>query len=299
MQMYNPTIKIHHPKNGNTLDADTFLRNSDPVLLAFYNTKTLQLAGTIRNAEREIANLLANVNGNNIGDLYNTASDANADIVGGETWELNERDVNNWTLSILMNGITDLPTEEVIKINTLANTCPYIGGTAVYNARTLNALYHPNNSYIDRVLCVPQNTNKTSKSNRQPNVLINQDSLDEVLLLTEQHITNYLDVITKSEESIANIHPVKASENPTTIPLVITPQITPNPSNGAISITYNSSCNGILTIYNALGQIVQNFQLKAGNKRIETELQNVANGIYNFRFNFNKTITNGKLIIQK
>jgi Secretion system C-terminal sorting domain len=178
-----------------------------------------------------------------------------------------------------------------VQINTLANTCPYTGGTAVYKARTLNALYHPNAQYNDKVLCVPQGLNKNSSNNF--NSLLDLDNLDEANLLKEQNVLNYLDIITKDAPIIKQVKTENNSE------LIIKPQLTPIPSNGALSIIYNSTSKGQLVIYNAIGQIVETYYLDAGNKRIETNLENVSNGIYNYKFVFEKQVETGKLIISK
>jgi Secretion system C-terminal sorting domain len=178
-----------------------------------------------------------------------------------------------------------------VQINTLSNTCPYSGGTAVYKARTLNALYHPNAQYNDKVLCVPQGLNKNSSNNF--NSLLDLDTLDEANLLKEQNVTNYLNQI------IIDAPIIKQDININKSDAILAPLLTPNPSNGSITIIYNSAVNGQLHIYNMQGQLIENMYLQAGNNRIETQLQNIVSGIYNYKFIFNNDITNGKLTIIK
>ncbi len=69
------------------LDRDITLRNSDVTLLNFYNLKHQQIIGRVRDADRALANLVRNINANNIGDLLDIANDKNADIINGDIWE--------------------------------------------------------------------------------------------------------------------------------------------------------------------------------------------------------------------
>jgi hypothetical protein len=169
-----------------------------------------------------------------------------------------------------------------------ANTCPYVGGDAVYSARALQAIYEPNAQYNDRVLCIPQALNKNSSSNN--NIYLDADSLAEALLLAKANIKNYTDLIAKDDNTIQAKVLVSVNDNP---------QLMPNPSYGNITILYNKEINGALLIYNAQGQIIETIPLEKGNKRIETTLQNVANGYYTYKFVFGKAEINGKLIIVK
>ncbi|MCX8470400.1 MAG: hypothetical protein ORN55_01350 [Chitinophagaceae bacterium] len=43
----------------------------------------------------------------------------------------------------------------------------------------------------------------------------------------------------------------------------------------------------------------RNIKLEKGNKRIETTLNNVASGVYTYKFLFDNISTNGKIIIVK
>jgi Secretion system C-terminal sorting domain len=175
-----------------------------------------------------------------------------------------------------------------VQINTLSNTCPYVGGDAVYKARTLQAIYEPNAQYNDRVICIPQSLNKNSTSN--DNSLLDQDSLAEAQLLSKAEMKNYENVIAKKENTI---------KEKVLLMVIDSPLLMPNPSNGNITIKYNSETNGELHIYNAQGQVVETINLESGNKRIETTLQNVSNGFYTYKFIFGGNVTNGKIIIVK
>ena len=58
----------------------------------------------------------------------------------------------------------------------IQTTCPFIGGDAVYKARTLNTLFNPLAEYNDRVQCIPQTQNRGIAGNE--NNTTNLDSLE-------------------------------------------------------------------------------------------------------------------------
>jgi hypothetical protein len=53
--------------------------------------------------------------------------------------------------------------EDSIRIDNLANHCPYIGGTAVYKARALYAMYAPAGIFDDMKICNAVGVYKTGK----------------------------------------------------------------------------------------------------------------------------------------
>jgi SprB repeat/Secretion system C-terminal sorting domain len=270
------------------LDRDVVLRNSDPILLSFYNIKKLAILGRIRDTDSTLRALSTMMNATNYADLFDFATDRNNDIDNGEIWEMNQRFVNNMYLQILQNGISNVDPADKIELKTLAYTCPYVGGDAVYSARNLQAIYEPNAQYNDRVICIPQALNKNSTIN--DNSSLDQDSLAEAQLLANANIKNYTDLIAVDDNTIKAKVLVSVNDNP---------QLMPNPSNGNITIIYDKEIDGVLHIYNAQGQVVETINLVSGNKRIEITLQNVSNGVYNYKFIFGKVVTNGKLIIVK
>ncbi len=194
-------------------------------------------------------------------------------------------------MQIIENGIGNLSEIDIIEINTLANTCPYSGGSAVYKARALNAMHSPNAQYNDRVLCIPQSANKMASGSDTNSEIIDQDSIDEALLLQQNGIKNYVIHINTIEPSTKEaIHKITNSPEPI---------ITPNPSNGNITISYSSSTNGHLYIYNSVGQLIEKIHLQKGDIRLVTSLLNVSTGIYNYKFVFGSSPNTGKLTILK
>ena len=157
-----------------------------------------------------------------------------------------------------------------------------IGGTAVYNARTLNTMFQPNAQYNDKVLCVPNTQNKMASSN----TITNLDSLYEAQTNTEA---------SKLKEEIVKNSAVDYKNN------IInnTINIYPNPAKDIINIKYNELTNGTLYHYNALGETVIQINLIAGNRIVVIPIGNITTGIYAYKVDFNGKINNGKINIIK
>ena len=83
--------------------------------------------------------------------------------------------MNQLYLNVLLRGRDTLNEEEQANIETLAFTCPYIGGNAVYRARVLHSMRHWGIHYDDLVICNGQGVYKNgiSKLQEQLNQLAN------------------------------------------------------------------------------------------------------------------------------
>jgi Secretion system C-terminal sorting domain len=170
-----------------------------------------------------------------------------------------------------------------VQINTLANACPYVEGTAVFKARVINALYQPNAQYNDRVKCIPQGLNKNSTS-INPNIDI--DSLNDAMAIAQLGLPK---TIVLDKDSMINTFVSKDDI-----------AIYPNPTNGQITINYNCATDGNFYLYNATGQLVSELFLSHQNQRVTTTLQDVANGIYTYKIVFASCPNaQGKLTIVK
>jgi hypothetical protein len=270
------------------LDRDIILRNSDPILLSFYNTKHNQLLGKIRNADSALQSLLTNINANNIADLFNYANARNSEIQNGSDWEMNERNINDIFLQTIEIGFNNIDEEHKTFVQTLANSCPYVNGTAVYKARVLNALLQPNATYNDRVLCIPTSQYKMSNGNNNLPPNIDIDSLNETLAIAKFGANLY-----PNKEGSINI-----VETETTKQTIGDAYITPNPATNFINVYYNSATDATLEIYNILGETVTAVKLLKENSTHKLDIANVTNGIYTYKIitNNNKK-TLGKLTI--
>ncbi len=267
------------------LDRNPTLRNSNQDLLDFYTLKRSTLVGKIRSADSALAAMSSQINNSNSGDLFNFASNSNNDIENGELWEQNEHDINNLALQVMQNGYASLSSEDKTFIATLATTCPYIGGSAVFKARSMHAVFVPNIQYNDRVLCIPQTLNKNAANSNNPNLDI--DSLNEANMLSQSRITNFLDHVIKSNDQIEKTNTISIG-------------IYPNPASNQITINYNCSTDGVCRIFNSLGEEVMTISLTKTNSTVTTNIENIANGLYTYQISFLDCLnTNGKITVIK
>jgi hypothetical protein len=165
----------------------------------------------------------------------------------------------------------------------LASSCPFVEGTAVYRARTIYSLWEPNAIFDDRIICI-QGQNKNQDNSR-----LNIDSLIEsqiaevnVKAATNNVFTN--DNNTKKVFS-DNKHDIK---------------VFPNPASTFIVVEYSCESDGELILYGSLGQEILKTSLEKGNKKVQIQISDIANGMYQYKCKFkNCTEQIGKLSIRK
>jgi hypothetical protein len=75
--------------------------------------------------------------------------------------------MNTLYLNTLLRGVDTLTEEQLQDIETLAMTCPYVGGNAVYRARVLHGIKHWNIHYDELELCNGQGVYKGGNSKLQ------------------------------------------------------------------------------------------------------------------------------------
>lgn len=177
---------------------------------------------------------------------------------------------------------------ETIKI--LANTCPYIGGTAVYKARTLHALYEPDAQYNDRVLCLPQAQNKNSYDSSD-NSNMDIDSLNDALALQQLDIANYQQYIENALQQPTGQIDIKITNN-NKVQIILYP----NPANDRIYIsTLNEDATFI--VYDLVGNKILETDLKKDISNQQVNLPKVSNGIYSYKISTPINAYTGKLKI--
>ncbi|MFN0201217.1 MAG: T9SS type A sorting domain-containing protein, partial [Bacteroidia bacterium] len=86
----------------------------------------------------------------------NTILTANGTIDVSAIYEENERVVNEIYLSTLVRGIYELDEGQVSLLEGIIHQCPMSGGTAVYRARALYAMYNMEEEYDDSEVCNSQ-----------------------------------------------------------------------------------------------------------------------------------------------
>ena len=294
MAIINDTVQyINYPEVGrwidkyrlySELDADSIMLNSKPEYLYFYSDNANQTIGDIRAAARLIALLYdTSTNAGNDSARYAAALAANVLISSANSWEMNEKVVNDVLLYMYYNAVDSIPAQMQQDIQALASSCPFVEGTAVYRARSLWMLWEPDAIFDDRLLCM-QGQNKN-----QDNSNMNIDSLieNEIIAATAKMSDN---------QTVINSHSIKKgiTGNETEI------KIFPNPAQNFIIVEYHCDSDGEIILYNTLGQEVMKTTLIKGRGKVQIQINDIANGVYQYKCRFDKcTEEIGKLIIQK
>ena len=77
-------------------------------------------------------------------------------------------------------------------------------------------------------------------------------------------------------------------------------KIFPNPASTFIIVEYNCESDGELILYSSLGQEILKTSLEKGNKKVQIQISDIANGMYQYKCKFGNCIEQiGKLTIQK
>ena len=165
----------------------------------------------------------------------------------------------------------------------LASSCPFVEGTAVYRARTIYSLWEPNAIFYDRIICI-QGQNKN-----QDNSNINIDSLIESQI-AEANVKMVSNNISADASNTKKV----ISDSKSVI------KVFPNPASTFIIVEYNCESDGELILYNSLGQEILKTSLEKGNMKVQIQINDIANGMYQYKCKFENCIDQiGKLTIQK
>jgi Subtilase family/Secretion system C-terminal sorting domain len=251
--------------------ADETIRTDNPILDSFYlamNTSNIKYITQFDNA---IA-ILSDSSVANDSALYTTylqmATTANNNINSELLFETNEKWINNMYLSYLEFGTDEWPTEDIMRIETLANSCPYIEGNAVYKARAIYAMFVPNMFFDNLEICNAVGVYRTSDS------------------------TDY-----QKEEAFLNAD-INANIN---LSIVNKIKIYPNPTHDQITVEYKikEESSAQLVLIDMIGNVVQTIQLKSNNARVTAMLSSMRAGIYTYKYIIDGlVIDNGKLAIK-
>jgi hypothetical protein len=171
-------------------------------------------------------------------DTYNAIIDRNNEI-GGEYYELNDRAMNAIAARIYIFGLDSVSVMQKIELEILANTCPFVGGSAVFKARPLWAMFQPNAQYNDRLICL-QGMGQGKQSNNNENI----DSLYEVQA--------YNDALSLLNGFYPLHHEIViAKKNITHGENII---LYPNPAHDYVNIEYTTKQDGLFILYDYFGQ---------------------------------------------
>jgi hypothetical protein len=263
------------------LDQDSLLRNSSTELYNYYTQQSGSMIDKIHRANLAI-DLLGSetTDTNNIASRYNSAVQLNNDIVNGEQWEMNEKLVNDVQLALFTTEPDSIDADSKNFILALANTCPFVGGKAVYKARVLASNWDGAGFYDDRILCMPATANKGGNGNN------NEDIDIDAYYENELKNNRYADGSPIVKPVIKQLMDGEVS-------------IYPNPAKGFANISYRCATDGECIVYNQLGQEVVKIDLPTDKNNVDLSIENLAKGVYTYKCKFkNCNDYIGKLVVE-
>lgn len=223
----------------------------------------------IEEADQAITALMESYQTNNeifIDQLRMYADSNNENIDNTRMQDANESKINSVFLKVQQMGFHSLNTDDSTLISELANQCPFIGGTAVYKARTLYAYYAPASLFDDIKIC---NNAGQFKNGNSTGIFDDENGFLKTLL--------------------PDINKVALNENDILI--------YPNPTQSVLKIRYKSATDSKLVIIDILGISVKEIYLAKNVQNVETAIDDLSPGVYMYRQVVgDRTIHTGKLI---
>jgi hypothetical protein len=153
----------------NWLANNDTMRTSNAVLDSFYLSQHAGVVGVLYAIDIQISLLNDSVLRSIPAAWMTTYDSARTlnNVLGGsavQVFEQNAKYMNDLYLNVLLRGRDTLSAQEQEDIETLAFTCPYTGGNAVYRARVLHGLRNWGIHYDDLEICNGQGVFKNGKS---------------------------------------------------------------------------------------------------------------------------------------
>ena len=251
------------------LEDNASARANSPILNAFYLARNATIVGQVNAVDRQIS-LLNDSTLRSTSEqwmvAYNLAIDMNNALGTTEVFEQNAKSMNKLYLSTLMSGSKVLKPAEEIEIETLAFTCPYTGGNAVFRARVLHGMKHFGIHYDDLEICNGQGIYKGGASKLQEQ--LNQ---------------------------LSSYNP--SSQTATNTMLEDLVYVYPNPATNFITISCTNSKS--ITIYDVTGKTIFAKELDSEVNKAKIDISIIPSGLYLYKvLNQNNETFNGKLIIE-
>jgi len=188
-------------------------------------------------------------------------------LQGTQVFEQNAKYINDLYLNTLLRGRDTLNEEQQADIETLAFTCPYIGGNAVYRARVLYGMRNWGAHYDDLVICNGQGVYKNGISKLQ-------EQLDQLHNYTNNQ--NEIKSGLRNEEEVA---------------------LYPNPTHDFVNILCKNATRIIVS--NLTGEIRINKLLNSEINVNKVETNSLSTGMYFYRIvKEDHSIYTGKLLIE-
>lgn len=234
-----------------------------PDLYTFYNAMTNSAIAQETNTDTKMNELLESFAALSPAQQQAQLEDAeqvNEDIDYSEIQDENEGTINAIYLRLLRYGIDSIGDDAKDFITELAPQCPYIGGSAVHKARSLNYYFNPAAAYDDMKTCNAVGVYKHGNSNASN--------------------SNGASLITKENEVLSRIKPMHSNLIQNDI------MVYPNPANNYVDVNYKSNADAIFKLYNAVGEIILTQKLAKENIKQRVLLNEIANGIYHYEIEF-------------
>lgn len=199
------------------LENNESARIDNAILDSFYLEQYSGIVGQLNAVDRQIS-MLNDSTLRTTPDVwmtaFNTARIMNNAIEGSLAFEQNAKYINDLYLNTLLRGRDTLDEEQQAEIETLAFTCPYTGGNAVYRARVLHGMRHWGVHYDDLVICNGAGVFKNGISklqeqlNQLQNYTNNNNEINPGLLYEEQVVLypnpthDFLNILCKSAKQM-------------------------------------------------------------------------------------------------
>jgi hypothetical protein len=163
------------------LAGNASVRANNPILDSFYLSQFAGILGQLNTIDHQISLLNdSTLRSDPTGWLiaYEQAHAMNNTLNGSEVFEQNAKFINTLYLNTLLRGIDTLNEEQRQEIETLALTCPYVGGNAVYRARVLYGMWQWNMHYDELEICNNQGAYKGGNSKLQDQLTMIKNYID-------------------------------------------------------------------------------------------------------------------------
>jgi hypothetical protein len=255
------------------------LLNDYPQLDSFFTVMTNDAIAQIEATDQHLHNLLQSF------DIYTPAQreamlqyieNSNNGINDTEEQNANEREINRIYLQLVRHGIDSLTETDKTFISNLAPQCPYIGGSAVYKARSLNFYLQPGAMYDDMKACNAANVYK--QGNTGSNIK-----------------TNVVSLISKENEILSRIKPDLENAVLKLNEIVLYP----NPTEDFVYLRYNTNQSCRIELFDITGRKLKVVLFTAGYNKTSIALADILPGVYTYKFLVGDTlIKSGKIIKQ-
>jgi hypothetical protein len=246
------------------LNENEDFKNSHADLISFYNTMSNNAIAQEQVAEHWMLELIeAYTQGNAalLQGLQDGTYTANNNIDDTELQDANEAMINHIYLKILRYGIDSVTQADSTFIVELAPQCPYLGGSAVFKARTLNAYYHPGNMFDDMKLCNQVGVFKQGGNGNDSN---NEDNKSK---------------LTKENEYLKGLNRVVAEIQMLDEELLIYP----NPTESILHISYYMTSDSEFEILDAVGNLVKRIKLPKEIRLKKIDISDLCAGVYMYK----------------